>query len=83
MILDDLKLSYEIINKIAPEHLHLQSKEKEMIFKNVNNVGGIFLGDYSTEAFGDYVAGTNHILPTSRSRQNMICPRYIISKCFS
>ena len=65
VIMDDLKLSYQIINKIAPEHLHLQSKEKEIIFKNVNNAGGIFIGDYSTEAFGDYVAGTNHILPTS------------------
>jgi len=31
----------------------------------VNNAGGIFLGDYSTEAFGDYVVGTNHVLPTS------------------
>ena len=65
VIMDDLKLSYKIINKIAPEHLHLQSKEKEIIFKNVNNAGGIFIGDYSTEAFGDYVVGTNHILPTS------------------
>ncbi len=65
VIMDDLKSSYKIINKIAPEHLHLQSKEKEIIFKNVNNAGGIFLGEYSTEAFGDYVAGTNHILPTS------------------
>ena len=45
--------------------MHLQSKEKDFIFQNVNNAGGIFLGDYSTEAFGDYVVGTNHILPTS------------------
>ena len=65
VLMDDLKLSYQIINKIAPEHLHLQSKEKEIIFKNVNNAGGIFIVDYSTEAVGDYVAGTNHILPTS------------------
>ena len=58
-------LSSEIINKIGPEHLHLQSSEKEEILKKVNNAGGIFLGNYSTEAFGDYVAGTNHVLPTS------------------
>ena len=63
--MDDLSLSYKIINYIAPEHLHLQSREKNTILDNVNNAGGIFLGDYSTEAFGDYVAGTNHILPTS------------------
>ena len=65
IVMDDLLLSYKIINKIAPEHLHLQSSEKQNILKNVNNAGGIFLGNYSTEAFGDYVVGTNHILPTS------------------
>jgi len=65
ILIDDLNLSYDIINKIGPEHLHLQSFEKEEILKKVNNAGGIFLGKYSTEAFGDYVAGTNHVLPTS------------------
>ena len=65
IVMDDLLLSYKIINKIAPEHLHLQSIEKENILKKINNAGGIFLGNYSAEAFGDYVVGTNHILPTS------------------
>ena len=65
IVTNDLKSSYKIINKIGPEHLHLQSTEKEAILQKVNNAGGIFLGSYSTEAFGDYVAGTNHILPTS------------------
>jgi len=65
IVMDDLSLSYKVINKIAPEHLHLQSTEKENILKKVNNAGGIFLGNYSTEAFGDYVVGTNHVLPTS------------------
>ena len=65
VVMDDLLLSHKIINKIAPEHLHLQSSEKQNILKNVNNAGGIFIGNYSTEAFGDYVVGTNHILPTS------------------
>jgi len=65
ILIDDLNLSSDIINKIGPEHLHLQSSEKEMILKKVNNAGGIFLGKYSTEAFGDYVVGTNHVLPTS------------------
>ena len=65
ILIDDLSLSSDIINKIGPEHLHLQSSSKEEILKKVNNAGGIFLGDYSTEAFGDYVAGTNHVLPTS------------------
>jgi histidinol dehydrogenase len=65
ILIDDLNLSSDIINKIGPEHLHLQSSGKEEILKKINNAGGIFLGDYSTEAFGDYVAGTNHVLPTS------------------
>jgi len=64
ILTNDLKSSYKIINKIGPEHLHLQSSEREDILQKVNNAGGIFLGSYSTEAFGDYVAGTNHILPT-------------------
>jgi histidinol dehydrogenase len=65
ILIDDLCLSHEIINKIGPEHLHLQSSESGDILQKVNNAGGIFLGNYTTEAFGDYVAGTNHILPTS------------------
>ena len=63
--MNNLKESYKIINYIAPEHLHLQAKEKQMILSKVNNAGGIFLGEYSTEAFGDYIVGTNHVLPTS------------------
>ena len=57
----------EIIDIIAPEHLHLQNKKKYEIFNKVRNAGGIFLGEYSSEAFGDYIVGTNHILPTSGS----------------
>ena len=57
----------EIIDIIAPEHLHLQNKKKYEIFNKVRNAGGIFLGEYSSEAFGDYIIGTNHILPTSGS----------------
>jgi histidinol dehydrogenase len=54
-----------IIDFIAPEHLHLQNKTRNDILKKVNNAGGIFVGKYATEAFGDYIVGTNHILPTS------------------
>ena len=55
----------DVINYIAPEHLHIQIKSYNKILPKITNAGGIFLGDYSTEAFGDYIAGTNHILPTS------------------
>ena len=57
----------KIIDLIAPEHLHLQNRNRNEILKNVNNAGGIFVGEYSSEAFGDYIVGTNHILPTSGS----------------
>ena len=65
--LDDFDEIGEIIDFIAPEHLHLQSQNRYEVLEKVNNAGGIFLGSYSTEAFGDYIVGTNHILPTSGS----------------
>ena len=65
IVMDDLRLSHKVINKIGPEHLHLQSIQRDYILKKINNAGAIFIGDYSTEAFGDYVVGTNHVLPTS------------------
>ncbi len=64
ILIEDLNTSYKLINYIAPEHLHLQSRNKELIMNKVNNAGGIFLGEYSSEAFGDYIVGTNHVLPT-------------------
>ena len=64
IIVENIRDSYEIINLIAPEHLHLQNKDYLKIFKNIHNAGAVFLGEFSSEAFGDYIAGTNHILPT-------------------
>lgn len=55
----------EIINEYAPEHLEIISKYEAQILKNVNNVGSVFLGKYSSEPLGDYVTGSNHTLPTS------------------
>jgi len=57
----------EVINKIAPEHLELNIKNYKNIVNKIINAGSIFLGKYSTEAFGDYLAGTNHVLPTTGS----------------
>ena len=57
----------EIINIIAPEHLELQTSFNNMITKKVKNAGSIFIGKYSPEALGDYIAGPNHVLPTSGS----------------
>ena len=54
-----------ITNQIAPEHLEIKVKNCDSIEKNIINAGSIFLGNYSPEAIGDYVAGPNHVLPTS------------------
>ena len=68
IIIDEgFKNTNKIIDLIAPEHLHLQNKTRNEILNKVNNAGGIFIGEYSSEAFGDYIVGTNHILPTSGS----------------
>ena len=67
IITDNFTNTEEIIDYIAPEHLHLQNKSRYNMMKNINNVGGIFIGEYSSEAFGDYIVGTNHVLPTSGS----------------
>ena len=57
----------EVINKIAPEHLELNIKKYKNIINKIINAGSIFIGKYSTEAVGDYLVGTNHVLPTSGS----------------
>ena len=57
----------EVINKIAPEHLELNIKKYKKIINKIINAGSIFIGKYSTEAVGDYLVGTNHVLPTSGS----------------
>ena len=55
----------EIVNKISPEHLELYTKRNNNYLKLIKNAGSIFLGGYSPEAMGDYIAGPNHVLPTS------------------
>ena len=57
----------EIINTISPEHLEICTKFNREIIKSVKNAGSIFIGKYSPEAIGDYIAGQNHVLPTSGS----------------
>ena len=55
----------EITNIIAPEHLQIYTKKPDRYLKSIDNAGSIFLGAYSPEAVGDYIAGPNHVLPTS------------------
>ena len=56
--------SIKIANEIAPEHLELQVGNPEKLMEKLRNYGSLFIGQYSTEAFGDYCSGTNHVLPT-------------------
>lgn len=65
LIVNNINECSNVINEIAPEHLHIQIKSYKKLLSKINNAGGIFLGEYSAEAFGDYIVGTNHVLPTS------------------
>ncbi len=56
-----------LIDRIAPEHLALSVDEPDVLAGRIRNAGAIFLGRYTPEAIGDYVAGPNHVLPTARS----------------
>ena len=67
IIIKNISNSYKIINQLAPEHLELAIKKPEKVLNKVNNAGSVFLGRYTPEAIGDYVAGPNHVLPTGRT----------------
>jgi histidinol dehydrogenase len=56
-----------LVNRIAPEHLELSVRDPERLLPKIRHAGAIFLGAYSSEALGDYCAGPNHVLPTSRT----------------
>jgi histidinol dehydrogenase len=56
-----------LIDRIAPEHLELALDEPDALAERVRHAGAIFLGRYTPEAIGDYIAGPNHVLPTARS----------------
>jgi histidinol dehydrogenase len=56
-----------LIDRVAPEHLEIATEDPEALMDKIRNAGAIFLGRYSPEAIGDYVAGSNHVLPTARS----------------
>src|SRR5699024_6357743 len=55
----------DLVNEIAPEHLQLMIKNPMEYVQYIDHAGAIFLGNHSTEALGDYMAGPNHTLPTS------------------
>src|SRR5262247_1570454 len=56
-----------LVDAIAPEHLEIESADAEALAARIRNAGAIFLGAHTPEAIGDYVGGSNHVLPTARS----------------
>ena len=67
ILAQDLDDACAIANQIAPEHLELSVAQPEAWAKKIRHAGAIFLGAYTSESLGDYCAGPNHVLPTSRS----------------
>ncbi|RYD88766.1 MAG: histidinol dehydrogenase, partial [Sphingomonadales bacterium] len=57
----------ELANRIASEHVELAIDDPQSLLPRIRNAGAIFLGHHTPEAIGDYVGGTNHVLPTARS----------------
>ena len=67
ILVDSLDHAVALVDAIAPEHLEIESEDAERLAGRIRNAGAIFLGAHTPEAIGDYVAGSNHVLPTARS----------------
>lgn len=65
IVTDSLKSAVDIANEIAPEHLEVMIREPLTLLGEIKNAGSVFLGAFSPEALGDYIAGPNHVLPTN------------------
>ena len=65
--MNDLLDAMPLVNRLAPEHLELSVDNPDTLMDHVEHAGAVFLGRYTPEAIGDYVAGTNHVLPTARA----------------
>jgi histidinol dehydrogenase len=67
ILVDALDEAVPLVDAIAPEHLEIESADPERLAGRIRNAGAIFLGAHTPEAIGDYVGGSNHVLPTARS----------------
>ena len=65
MVADTMEEAIDAANEIASEHLEIMTKDAFMVMTKIKNAGAIFIGEYSSEPLGDYMAGPNHILPTN------------------
>ena len=64
---DSLEQAIPLVDRLAPEHLEIEAAQAEDLAAAVRNAGAIFIGAHTPEAIGDYVGGSNHVLPTARS----------------
>ncbi len=67
ILVRDLDEAVPLVDAIAPEHLEIAAEDAERLAGRIRNAGAIFIGAHTPEAIGDYVAGSNHVLPTARS----------------
>lgn len=67
ILVDNFQSALPLANRIAPEHMELAVENPDILLPNIKNAGAIFIGRYTPEVIGDYVGGSNHVLPTARS----------------
>jgi histidinol dehydrogenase len=67
ILVPDLAAAIPLVDRLAPEHLEIETADPDALASRVRNAGSIFLGRHTPEAIGDYVGGPNHVLPTARS----------------
>tara|TARA_B100001142_G_scaffold306818_1_gene336930 strand:+ start:639 stop:1940 length:1302 start_codon:yes stop_codon:yes gene_type:complete len=65
LVTESLEAAIDLANRLAPEHLELALEDPEYWVEKIQNAGAVFLGHFTPEAVGDYLAGPNHVLPTS------------------
>ncbi len=67
IFVESLAKAIPLIDRLAPEHLEIMARDGDALSAGIRNAGAIFLGGHTPEAIGDYVGGSNHVLPTARS----------------
>jgi histidinol dehydrogenase len=67
ILVESLDKAVPLVDALAPEHLEIVARDADRLAARIRNTGAIFLGPHTPEAIGDYVAGSNHVLPTARS----------------
>ncbi len=67
VVVPDLDAAVPLVDRLAPEHLEIMARNGDDLARRIRDAGAIFLGPHTPEAIGDYVGGSNHVLPTARS----------------